>query len=107
MRTEKRVGCLLHPAQNGGNDMRDVSFYGRELCDGHFCPSYHFLSRTEQRILLDLLDDWYLYGLCLTDIDLVKGYFRHLADSLGEMPPPERFRGEPPGRSPADFLTSN
>jgi hypothetical protein len=91
---ERRVGCLLHPAQNGGSDMRAVSFYGRELCDGHFCPSYHFLNRTEQRILMELLDDWYLYGLCITDIDLVKGYFRHLADRLGEMPPPERFRGE-------------
>jgi hypothetical protein len=89
---EKHVGCLLHPAQNGGRDMRAVSFYGRELCEGHFCPSYHFLTRTEQRILMDLLEDWYLYGLCITDIDLVKGYFRHLADRLGEMPPPERFR---------------
>jgi hypothetical protein len=91
---ERRVGCLLHPARNGGSDMRDVSFYGRTLCDGHFCPSCHFLSRAEQRILMDLLEDWYLYGLCITDIDLVKGYFRHLADCLGEMPPPERFLGE-------------
>ena len=42
---ERRVGCLLHPLQNGGVDMRDVSFYGVELCNGHFCPSYHFISR--------------------------------------------------------------
>jgi len=91
---EKRVGCLLHPAQNGGNDLRDVSFYGRELCDGHFCPSYSFLNRTEKLALIDILDDWYLYGLCVTDIDLVKEYFRHLGDLLGEAPAPVMFREE-------------
>jgi len=88
---EKRVGCLLHPAQNGGKDLRGVSFYGRELCDGHFCPSYPFLHRTEKLALIDLLDDWYLYGLCITDIDLVKEYFRHLGDLLGETPRPAMF----------------
>ncbi len=91
-REERRVGCLLHPTQNGGIDRREVSFYGRELCDGHLCPSHHFLSRTEQLTLIDLLDDWYLYGLCITDIDLVKDYFRHIGDRLGEAPAPERFR---------------
>jgi hypothetical protein len=91
-RGERRVGCLLHPAQNCGVDRREVSFYGRELCDGHLCPSHHFLSRAEKLTLIDLLDDWYLYGLCVTDIDLVKEYFRHIGDRLGEAPAPERFR---------------
>ncbi len=91
-RGERRVGCLLHPAQNSGVDRREASFYGRELCDGHLCPSHHFLSRSEKLILIDLLDDWYLYGLCLTDIDLVKEYLRHIADGLGGAPAPDRFR---------------
>ncbi len=91
---ERHAGCLLHPAQNGGIDLRGVSFYGRELCNGHVCPSDRFLSPAEKLALIYLLDDWYLYGLCLTDIDLVKGYFRHLADCLGEAPDPERFREE-------------
>ncbi len=89
---ERRVGCLLHPAQHDGVDLREVSFYGRELCDGHLCPSHHFLNRAEKLTLIELLDDWYLYGLCITDIDLVKEYFRHIADRLGEAPAPERFR---------------
>jgi hypothetical protein len=93
-REERRVGCLLHPAQNGGVDRRDASFYGHGLCAGHLCPSYHFLSYTEQAILIDLLDDWYLYGLCITDIDLIKDYFRHIAERLGETPTPDRFRKE-------------
>jgi len=88
---EKRVGCLLHPMQNHGLDMRDVSFYGRELCAGHLCPSHHFIGRSRRQILLDLIDDWYLYGLCLTDIDLVECYFRLLADRLGEEIKPAAF----------------
>ena len=88
---EKRVGCLLHPLQHGGKDLREVSFYGRELCEGHFCPSYHYISREEKLSLLHILDDWYLYGLCLTDIDLVKEYFRLISNGACETPAPERF----------------
>jgi hypothetical protein len=90
---EKKVGCLLHPFQNDGVDMRDVSFYGRELCDGHFCPSYHFISREEKSALIRIIDDWYLYGLCITDIDLVKEYFRFISDGIYEVPHPDRFEG--------------
>lgn len=89
---EKLVGCLLHPCLNNGEDLRDISFYGRELCDGHFCPSYHYISRSEQQALLNIIDDWYLYGLCLTDIDLVKAYFRLISDAVGEMPDPAVFQ---------------
>jgi hypothetical protein len=92
---EKRVGCLLHPSVHGGADLRSVSFYGRELCDGHFCPSYHYISRPEKLALLHIFDDWYLYGLCLTDIDLVKAYFRLISDGIGEMPAPEVFKNGP------------
>jgi len=92
---ERRVGCLLHPLQNGGRDLRDVSFYGRELCDGHFCPSYHFISREEKQALINVIDDWYLYGLCITDIDLVKEYFRFLSEGIGEVPRPERLKEGP------------
>ena len=88
---EKRVGCLLHPMQNAGRDMRDVSFYGRELCDGHFCPSYSYISRAEKLAVLEILDDWYLYGACITDIDLVKEFFRLVSEAAGEMPAPARF----------------
>lgn len=88
---ERRVGCLLHPVQNAGRDMRDVSFYGRELCNGHFCPSYSYISRAEKLAVLEILDDWYLYGACITDIDLVKEFFRLVSEAAGEMPAPARF----------------
>lgn len=88
---ERKVGCLLHPMQNGGTDLRDVSFYGRELCDGHFCPSYHYISPAEKKALINILDGWYLFGLCVTDIDLVKEYFRLISEEVGEMPHPDKF----------------
>jgi hypothetical protein len=91
---EKKVGCLVHPLQNGGVDMRTVSFYGQDVCAGHLCPSHHFIPRSQQRILLTIIDDWYLYGLCLTDIDLVVTYFRLIADRVGRELAPEMFACE-------------
>lgn len=88
---EKKVGCLVHPMQNDGIDMRTVSFYGQEVCAGHICPSHHFIPRNQQLILLKIMDDWYLYGLCLTDIDLVVTYFRLIADRIGEELKPDVF----------------
>lgn len=91
---EKKVGCLLHPMQNSGVDMRVVSFYGQETCAGHICPSHHFIPAGQSQILVKIIDDWYLFGLCLTDIDLVVEYFRLLADNIGEEIKPEVFANE-------------
>ncbi len=88
---EKKVGCLLHPEQNSGNDMRDVSFYGQELCARHLCPSHYFIGQSQSQILIKIIDDWYLYGLVLTDIDLVTKYFQLIADRVGEELKPEIF----------------
>jgi hypothetical protein len=41
--------------------------------------------------LLKIIDDWYLYGLCLTDIDLVVTYFRLIADRIGQELKPDVF----------------
>ncbi len=86
-----KVGCLLHPQGPCGRDLRDRSFYGRELCDGHYCLSYHYLSAAEQRLVVDSVDDWYLYGLTITDIDLVKGWYALLSERAGEALKPERL----------------
>lgn len=91
---EKKVGCLLHPMQNSGVDMRSVSFYGQETCAGHLCPSHHFIPAGQLHILVKIINDWYLFGLCLTDIDLVVEYFRMIADIIGEELKPEVFADE-------------
>ncbi len=80
----KRVGCMLHPLMNQGEDLRVISFYGREICDGHFCPSYQKLEPHEARIILDVLEDWYLYGSVVTDIDFVKTFFKIVQERVGE-----------------------
>ncbi len=91
---EKKVGCLLHPMQNSGVDMRDVSFYGQELCAGHLCPSHYFIPLSQSKILLKIIDDWFLYGLVLTDIDLVTKYFQLIADRVGSELKPAVFDDE-------------
>jgi len=88
---KKRVGCLLHPSVNEGRDLRDYCFYGKEICAGHFCPSHTHLTRAEQRSILAALEDWYLYGLVVTDIDLVKGFFHQVQTRLGDSLREERL----------------
>jgi hypothetical protein len=80
----KRVGCLLHPDINEGKDLRGTSFYGEYLCRQHLCPSYEKLTIAEKEVVIRLLDDWYCYGLCITDIDLIKSYLFHIQNAIGE-----------------------
>jgi hypothetical protein len=81
---QRRVGCMLHPLVTGGRDLRDHCFYGAEICSGHFCPGYSCFTTAQQRAVVDATSDWYLYGLAITDIDLVKEFFRHVENALGE-----------------------
>jgi hypothetical protein len=91
----KRVGCLLHPSVNAGDDLRNhCCFYGLELCAGHFCPSYTHLTLSEQKTVLTSLSDWYLYGLVVTDVDLVKDFCHQAQTRLGDSLREERLRGE-------------
>ncbi len=88
---EKKVGCLLHPEQNSGIDLRDCFvLWSGTLCRSSLSqPSLY--STSQSQMLIKIIDDWYLYGLCLTDIDLVKTYFRLLADKIGGELKPEVF----------------
>jgi len=84
----RKVGCLLHPARHPGevDDLRSCSFYGAELCAGHLCLSYQKLTPEESFCVIQSLDDWYLYGICITDIDFCKAFFREASSRLGEQP---------------------
>jgi hypothetical protein len=85
---DRTVGCLLHPARHRGEteDLRSCSFYGAELCAGHLCLSYQKLTPEEKFCVIRSLDDWYLYGLCITDIDFCKALFREASARLGAQP---------------------
>ena len=80
----RRVGCMIHPINNDGRELRDISLYGAEICNGHECPSFSYLTEAEKRAVTCVIDDWYLYGLVICDIDLVKEFFTILANTLGE-----------------------
>jgi hypothetical protein len=92
---EQRVGCLLHPQGNGGKDRRGISFYGADLCQKHLCPSHEKLTTTEKAVVIRLVNDWYLYGLCITDIDLVKTYLSHIQNAVGEEFNPNKLDTNP------------
>ncbi|MGA3086000.1 MAG: hypothetical protein ABSE95_14600 [Thermodesulfobacteriota bacterium] len=101
---QKKVGCLLHPSGHQGHDLRRHSFYGAELCAGHFCPSYSYLDSDEQRGVIAVLQDWYLYGLVITDIDLVKEFFHHTQTRLGEGLRLKRFENDAVRNALKDFF---
>ena len=77
-----RVGCLIHPRLNDGADMRDHAYYGAETCGEHRCTAYNYLSESEARPVIEAIDDWFLYGLCITDIDLIKGFYKEVSDLM-------------------------
>ena len=74
------VGCLLHPLAEGNNgmDFRSVSYYGGMTCHIYFCPSTRLLPVRYKQIVKSVLDDWYLYGLIVTETRLIKAFFEEL-----------------------------
>ena len=87
----QRVGCLLHPSVTGDHELRNHCFYGSKICNEHFCPGYGCLTTAEQQAVVATVHDWYLYGLVITDIDLVKDFFKHVENKLGESIKPTRL----------------
>ena len=82
---KKRVGCLLHPAipGNNGTDYRSLSWYGEKACRTYFCPATKKLPTVYQSILKQTIDDWYVFGLIVTEHALVTAYFKEVELRLG------------------------
>jgi len=80
-----RVGCLLHPATPGNNgvDYRSLSWYGEQACRTYFCPTARKLPSIYQSILLQSIDNWYVFGLIVTEYALVTAYFKEVESRLG------------------------
>ena len=81
---ETLVGCMLHPLArgNGGTDWRGLSFHGTMACQGFYCRSYRELSPFQKQIILSTVDDWFLYGLLISDADFIHSFFRALEENL-------------------------
>ncbi len=69
-----RVGCLLHPLLRG-EDLREYCRYGKRTCGEAKCQAYTYLNEGESRAIMASAPDWYIYGLAITDIDLVRDFF--------------------------------
>lgn len=96
-RHHQRVGCLLHPMAQGndGVDYRGLSYYGGLACRTYFCPSTHRLPARYKRILRVVIDDWYAYGLIVTEQDLLSALFGRMEALLGRPLVPALFEQNP------------
>ncbi len=82
----KQVGCLVHPLQNDGVDGRDCGIYDRFICEDYLCAAHDVLRRAEIRLVLDAVDDSYLYGLAVTNPKFVRKLLELVADRTGALP---------------------
>jgi hypothetical protein len=91
--THARVGCLLHPAVpgNDGHDLRYMSYYGAQACRSYFCPTTRALPPRYLQILLTVVDDWYPYGLIITEHRLLSALFAGLENRIGRPLGPDDF----------------
>jgi hypothetical protein len=80
-----RVGCLLHPRGEGnqGIDLRGLSYYGGLACRTYFCATTKKLRPRWKLVLRQVLDDWYLFGLVATEMELLAAIFEHLESRMG------------------------
>jgi hypothetical protein len=81
----RRVGCLLHPlaAGNRGVDLRGLSYYGSFTCRTYFCAASREMADHHQRIVTQIFDHWYPYGLVVTETRLVSLLLRAVEARLG------------------------
>lgn len=61
-----RPGCLIHPRLREGS-MRMHAFFGEKICSGFLCPAHSVLSAMQKKIIVELIDDWYLYSVSIID----------------------------------------
>ncbi len=82
-----RVGCLVHPLQNDGVDGRDCGVYDRFICEEYLCAAHTVMKTDEKWLVIQAVEDAYLYGLVITDVRFVRQLFERTAAINGMMPP--------------------
>jgi hypothetical protein len=91
----ERVGCLAHPLQTGGADLRDCGVYTSEICQSFECPSFIWLTDAQARLVRAACPDWYLYGLIITDVEFVRGVLGRLEALLARPVDPDAILRTP------------
>lgn len=59
-------GCMVHP-QVAGVDQRDKGLFGASTCRAYVCPAHTILSDEAKKIIIENLDDWYVYTIAVID----------------------------------------
>lgn len=97
-----RVGCLLHPAAEGNNniDYRGLGYYGSMTCNIYFCPSYTILPHNFKRIIRNASQDWYSYGLIITESVLINAFLSETQKLF------QRIKNEEDARNNPDFANT-
>jgi hypothetical protein len=68
-----------------------MSYYGAKACRSYFCPSAHALPARHLHILRSLWDDWYAYGLIITEHRLLSAVFALLENRVARPVVPDDF----------------
>jgi hypothetical protein len=92
---QRKVGCLGHPKVTGGVDLRDCGVYRATICETFTCPSFGWLEDAQARLVVAACQDWYLYGLVITDVEFVRGCLRLIERELGGPARPEQMMARP------------
>lgn len=97
---KKRPGCLLHPYGDGNNnvDHRGLSHWGGFACASYFCPTCSQLPKRFKQILRICADNWYIYGLIITETGMLNNFFTIMEESHGKELRPESFKANEPLR---------
>lgn len=82
----QRVGCLVHPLQNDGVDGRDCGVFDRFICEDYLCAAHDILRARERQLVIDAVEDSYLYGLVITNPRFIRTVLELLADRCGGEP---------------------
>jgi hypothetical protein len=78
---------------NRGTDFRGLSFYGGMACRIYFCPSCRSLPRRYKQILRHVSEDWYLYGLTITEEKMWNAFFNETEKRISRPLSPDNIAG--------------
>ncbi len=81
-----RPGCLLHPLNTGNDsvDHRGLSHWGGFACSTYFCPTCTSLPVRYKKILRISCENWYVYGLVVTETHMLSTFFSLVERELSQ-----------------------
>jgi len=88
-----KPGCKIHPLSTyDGSDQRNLSLFGKKICDNFLCPAHEILTLSEKKILIENCDDWYIYTFAIIDPETTSWLIRLLIDDYLLQPNTEKFK---------------